>query len=279
MKWQIVADSACDLKAADVTSEEVGFTTVSFTLQIGESSYVDEETLDIEQMVDAMESCPTACRSACPSAHEWLERFKQAEKTIALTISGNLSGSLNSALAARDMVLEKWAEKKVEILDSLSTGPEMALCIGHIVEWIKSGHPYETVCEKAEQFLQKCKTSFALCSFDNLVKNGRMSRLTGFIARKLGMWGIGIASEEGTIAIKGKSRGALKAIAVIIEDMKERGFTGGEVAISHCFNEEMAERLKNSILEIWNTAKVRVLKTRGLDSFYAERGGLIVAFC
>ncbi len=279
MEWQIVADSACDMREKDLACDEVAFSTVPFTLQIGETAYVDEETLDIAEMVEAMEACPTACRSACPSAQAWLERFKQAEKTIVMTISGNLSGSLNSALAAKDMLLEKWETKKVAILDSLSTGPEMALCLQHVKEWIKNGHPMESVTEKAEEFLQKCKTSFALCSFDNLVKNGRMSRLTGFIARKLGMWGIGIASDEGTIAIKGKSRGALKAITLILEDMKERGFTGGEVAISHCFNEDMARRLKAGILEIWNTAKVSILKTRGLDSFYAERGGLIVAFC
>ena len=106
-----------------------------------------------------------------------------------------------------------------------------------------------------------------------------MSRMAGFVATKLGMWGIGIASDEGTIAIKGKTRGAEKALSMILSDMKQRGFNGGEVAISHCFNESVAEKLKNSILESWKSAKVTVMKARGLDSFYAERGGLIVAFC
>lgn len=279
MKWHIVADSACDLTEKDIACEQTGFCTVPFSLRIGETEYVDDETLDVGAMVTAMEACSTACRSSCPSSETWTEQYEKADNTVAITISGNLSGSLNSATAAKEMVLEKLPEKKISVLNSKSTGPEMALCIQHIADWIKNGHPIETVTAKAEQFLEKCKTSFALCSFDNLVKNGRMSKLTGFIARKLGMWGIGIASDEGTIAIKGKSRGALKAISIILEDMKERGFKGGEVAISHCFNEEMANRLKNGILEKWNSAKVSILKTRGLDSFYAERGGLIVAFC
>lgn len=37
---------------------------------------------------------------------------------------------------------------------------------------------------------------FALSSFDNLIKNGRVSRITGFLAGKLGFWGIGIGSEN-----------------------------------------------------------------------------------
>ena len=105
-----------------------------------------------------------------------------------------------------------------------------------------------------------------------------MSRLTGFVARKLGMWGIGIASDQGTIAIKGKSRGPEKAISIIIGDMTERGFSGERVVISHCKNESFAEKLKSAILEKWQSAEISLRETRGLDSFYAERGGIIIAY-
>ena len=106
-----------------------------------------------------------------------------------------------------------------------------------------------------------------------------MSKITGFVAKILGMWGIGIASDEGTIVVQGKTRGPKKALAMILEDMQARGFQGGEVAISHCCNATMAQQLRDGILARWKTAKVTILTTRGLDSFYAERSGLIVAFC
>ncbi|MBQ9958236.1 MAG: DegV family protein, partial [Clostridia bacterium] len=112
----------------------------------------------------------------------------------------------------------------------------------------------------------------------NLVKNGRMSRLTGFVARKLGMWGIGIATEQGTISVTGKSRGPEKAISLIIGDMTECGFTGERVVISHCKNEPFAEKLKGAILKKWQNAEISFRETRGLDSFYAERGGIIIAY-
>lgn len=279
MKWSIVSDSSCDLMEKDIACEEIGFKTVPFSLRIGEKEYIDDEALDVLDMVNAMEACSSVSRSSCPSPEAWAHEFEKAENIVAITISANLSGSFNSAIAAKNMVLDVSTKKQIGILNSKSTGPEIALCIKHIAEWIKSGNPIETVMEKAEAFLKKCKTSFALCSFDNLVKNGRMKKTVGFIAKKLGMWGIGIASDEGTITIKGKSRGAGKVISFLLEDMKERGFNGGEVAISHCFNGDMAQRLKKGILECWSNAKVSILKTRGLDCFYAERGGLIIAFC
>lgn len=278
MKWNIVADSSCDLMKKDVDCEEVGFSIVNFTLRVGDREYIDDEQLDVLQMLDDMEACPTASFSACPSPDAWAEEFKKAEQTIAITISGNLSGSLNSAMAATGIVMSEHPEKKIALLDSRATGPEMALCIHHLADWIKSHHTFETIVERAEKFLEDTKTTFALSSFNNLVKNGRMTKLTGFIARSFGMWGIGIANEEGKVAMKGKARGTDKVLAMILDDLRQRGFQGGEVAISHCYNAKMAEKLRTSVLSYWDTAKVTILKTRGLDSFYAERGGLIVSF-
>ena len=60
--------------------------------------------------------------------------------------------------------------------------------------------------------------------------------------------------------------------------MQESNFSGGTVTISHCCNLPMAEMLKTSILSQWPNTNVDFLETRGLDSYYAERGGLIVAF-
>ncbi|MEA4822627.1 MAG: DegV family protein [Clostridiaceae bacterium] len=279
MKWNIVADSSCDLMKKDVDCEEVGFSTVEFVLSVGKLDYIDDEQLDVLKMLDDMEALPTASSSACPSPGAWVEQFKNAETTIAITISANLSGSYNSAMAAVDIVMSEHPEKRIVVLDSLSTGPEIALCIHHIAEWIKGHQTIETIVEKAEKFLEETKTTFALSSFNNLVKNGRMSKLKGFIAKAFGMWGVGIASVEGKIAIKGKARGTDKVIDMILDDLKQRGFQGGEVAISHCFNEEMADKVRTGVLQLWESAKVTILKTRGLDSFYAERGGLIIAFC
>ena len=56
------------------------------------------------------------------------------------------------------------------------------------------------------------------------------------------------------------------------------GFSGGNVAISHCDNHAVAQALKESILSAWADSLIEILPTRGLCSYYAERGGLIVGF-
>ncbi len=278
MKWNIITDSSCDLFPASFQGGELQISVVPFIISVGNKDFIDDETLNTSHMLDTMERCSQPSRTSCPSPQSWLEQFEKAGLCIAITISSKLSGSMNSAVLAKEMALEHCPEKKIAVLDSLSTGPEIAMCVEKILGLIENGSCFEEVVSEAESYLCNTHTSFALSSFNNLVKNGRMSKAIGFIAGKLGIWVIGVGTDDGTIAIKGKARGTAKAVAMLLEDMRDRGFHGGKVIISHCHNLPLAERLQSKIKDLWKDAKVSVLPTRGLCSYYAERGGLIVSF-
>lgn len=278
MKWNIVADSSIDLFELEANYEDIEFSTVPFSIGVGEKEYMDDSSLDIGELMSAMKECKTASRTACPSTGAWYEQFKKEGHVIAITITSNLSGSYNSACVARNMILEETSNKNIAIIDSLSVGPEMVLIVRKLCELIREEKDFDTVMKEVYQFMNHTHVTFALSSFDNLVKNGRMNRVTGFIANKLGLLGVGIASEQGTVEVKGVSRGRRKAIEAILNDMKLRGTYIKEVVISHCQNIEFAEQVKKAILNIWNDAAVTIIPTRGLCSYYAEQGGLIIGF-
>lgn len=278
MKWNIVTDSSCDLFPTGSSTEEISISSVPFIISVGTVDFVDDERLDTAAMLDAMEQYPDASHTSCPAPQTWLAQFERADCSIALTISSQLSGSMNSAMIAKEIVLEQHPEKKIAVLDSHSTGPELVLCVNEIKREIENGTDFESIVRHAAAFLQKTHVMFALSSFDNLVKNGRMSKVAGFVARKLGMWGIGIGTEQGTIQVTGKTRGPAGAVAKLLGQMREAGFQGGRVVISHCQNPSLAAMLKRKIEELWADCEVHILPTRGLCSYYAERGGLIVSY-
>ena len=278
MKWRIITDSSCDLNVNESISDCVELDEVPFTLTIDGKDYVDTVDLDVPGMVDDMEACAQASRSSCPAPGAWYEKFKLADHIIAITISHNLSGSYNSAMTAREMILEKHPEKKIFVLDSLSAGSVLAMYARKAAELIENGLHFEDIVNRLKSYAADRHTVFALASFNNLVKNGRVSKLSGFIAGKLGIWGIGIASPEGTIQVKNKLRGVQRVLNSFIEDMKENGFCGGDVVISHCQNSELAGKLKEKILEHWAATHVSILPTGGLCSYYAERKGMIVGY-
>ena len=278
MRWNIVTDSSCDLPPVYGQDGCIPVSSVPFIISVGEKDFVDDAALDPVAMLDAMEQSKEASHTSCPAPQRWMEEFEKADQSIAITISSQLSGSMKSAEIAKEMVLESNPEKKIAVLDSFSTGPELALCVKRIQEMIQAGWEFERVVAAAKLVLLRTHIAFALSSFDNLVKSGRMSKIVGFIARKLNMWGIGIGNEAGKIAIKGKTRGSFSALSMLIDDMKERGFGGDAAIISHCQNRKLAEKLEAKIRELWPQCEVNILATRGLCSYYAERGGLILAY-
>ena len=277
MKWMIVTDSSSDLISLDTGTADIGFDTVPFVMNIDQKDYVDNSDLSVPTLVDAMEASRES-HSACPSPAAWYEVFRRADRVIALTISGRLSGSFNSAMAGRLMTLENHPGKKIEVVDSLATGPKLALLARHAVKMIQDQVPMETVCDSCRKLARSVRTVFTLSSFHNLVQNGRVGRIAGFLADRLDIRAIGVGSPEGEIQMKELLRGEKRVIKKILKDMEENGYNGAEMAISHCLNESMAHALKQMILSRWENAKILILPTRGLDSYYAERSGLIVSF-
>jgi len=277
MTWKIVSDSSCDLLDLD-NDAQIGFETIPFVMSIDGVDYVDDENLDAKALIKAIEECKETSQTACPSPGQWEEAYADADNVFAITLSSNLSGSYNSAVAAKEMVLEDNPDKNIEILDSLSTGPEMVLIIRKLVSLIKSGLSFEEVTEKIKKYMKTTHIIFALSSYNNLVRNGRIPKIAGLVAGKFKLTGIGIGSPEGTIDIKKIVRGSKKIVDTIVTDIKERGENCKNVVISHCENLELAENIKEAINQALENISVTIIPTRGLCSYYAEKNGIIVGF-
>lgn len=276
--WHIVGDTSCDLFTLEGGEGVFDFSTIPFTIRIGGKEYIDDENMPVDEMLTANENHSELAQTACPSPEDWREKFEAPGPVLAFTISSALSGSYNSACTARTMLQEEDPAKQIAVIDSKATGPEHAMLILKARELILAGRSFEEIEKALELEAEKIHTIFALASYRNLIKAGRVSRLIGFIAGHLGFWGIGIGSEAGEIAIRGKARGDKAMIRFMAEEIKKIGVAGNEIRISHCQNEKAAGMLKEQIEAQFPDVNVILMKTRGLDSFYAERHGLIVGF-
>lgn len=278
MAWHIVADTSCDLFDLPVETPDTDFAAVPFSIRIGETEYIDTPDISVEIMLTANENSREAGRTACPGPQDWAEKFAPQGPVLAFTISSSLSGSYNSACTAQEMIVEDEPDKKIAVIDTRATGPETVLIIRKACELIKSGAAFDQIVKKLNETAEKTHIIFALASYHNLIKNGRVNRLVGLLAGHLGFWGIGIGDEQGEIAMRGKARGEKNMIRFMAEEIKKIGLAGKEIVISHCQNEDAAGRLKEALRAVFPQAIIDILPTRGLDSFYAERHGLIVGF-
>lgn len=278
--WKIVADSSSDLALGMPCAEGVSFALAPLKINVGEQTFVDDAALDVREMMQAMESFDGPSGTACPSPEDFAKEFRSADYSFAITITSALSGTYNSALVARDMVLEEFPEKKICVLDSRATAGPLSMTARKINALIAEGLSFEEVRQKAEEYLSGLQLLFTLSSFDNLVKNGRMNRLLGLLATKMNIRAIGRATEKGELGILHKVRGEAHTFGKMVEEMprwKEMADCE-EVVISHCFNETGARLVKKLIEKSYPGIPVQIEATRGLNSFYTERSGILIAY-
>jgi len=273
MNYKIVVDSSADLL------ERAGVPLANAPLKItsGEREFVDDADLDVAEMVEYLRHYTGRSSTACPSAGEWLEAFGDAERVFCITITSNLSGSYNAAVVAKNEYEAAYPDRKVEVLDSWSTGPEMVLMVEKIVELVEQGAAFEDICSQLRDYAERAQLLFALGSLNNLARNGRVNPAVAKIAGVLGIRLVGKAT-DGVLDPLSKCRGEKRALSEMLGQMEKLGFKGGKVGISHCFNPEAADKMADMIREKWPQARVGIWPARGLVSFYAELNGLLVGF-
>ncbi len=274
MRYKIVADSSCDM----FELEGIDFSSVPLKISTDKKEYVDDQSLDVINMINELKEHKGRSFTSCPNVAEWESAFSDAAFVFAVTITSKLSGSYSSAVMAKQVCEEKNPGQRIFIIDSLSTGPEMVLIINKLRELILKGEDFDDICREIVEYQNRTHLLFILESMHNLVQNGRVSKLVGAAVDVLGIKVIGMASEEGTLEIVKKSRGSGKTIVSFIKELKQLGYNGGRVNISHCLNRKCAEMLREAIISEFKEAAINIYPSRGLCSYYAEKGGILLGF-
>lgn len=278
MKWKIVADSGCDYRELENIAEGTKFVSVPLTVQIGSDVYVDDKGLDIAQMMSTMYASSSAASSACPSPEAYAQSYAGAENVIVFTLTGTLSGSFNSARVGKEMYLEEHPNVNIHIVDSLSAGGEIDLLVAEANRLISEDLSFDELVSEITAYQEKTKLLFALAKVDNLVKNGRLSKLLGKVVGFLNIRMVGEASAQGTLELLQKPRGQKKAVIALIEEMLKAGYQGGKVTIAHCNNDKICQQIREAVQEKFVGAVVEAVPTSGLCSFYAEEGGILMGY-
>lgn len=252
---------------------------VPLTLTFGEENMLDDEKLDISEFLAKMEANNEAGKTAAPSIQRWLDALEGSENAIIVTLTSGLSGTYSSALQAKDIYLEQHPHANVIVVDSRSAGPELEVVLEGIEALIKDDKlRFADLEAKIAEFRTRTHLLFVLQSLRNLSLNGRVSPAVAKIAGVLKINLIGTASVDGELQPLTKARGMKKALREIVKQMEGMKYQGGRVVIDECENATDAEKLKEAILASYPDANVTIRTMRGLCSFYAERGGLMIGF-
>ena len=132
---RLVADSSCDL----LTLSGMDFVSVPLTIRTETEEFRDDATLDVDEMVRALRDTNGRSYSACPNVADWEGAFGGCGDVIAFTITSGLSGSYGVACAAKESCEERDPSRRIQVFDSLSAGPEIALLIEKAAAELRAG--------------------------------------------------------------------------------------------------------------------------------------------
>ena len=273
-KFKLIVDSSSNMVNDPTHNVEV----VPLTISFGGKDYIDDQNLNIQEFLSDMNKNQVAGKTTCPSIQAWLDALEGTEKAIIVTMTSGMSGTFSSALQAKTMYEEKHPTSQIIVVDSRSAGPELTIVLHGIEKMIQGDIRFVDLEEVIAKFRMRTHLLFILQSLHNLSLNGRVSPVAAKVAGLLKINLIGTASKEGKLEPLTKARGMKKAIRELLKYMKDDNYHGGEVIIDHCENEKDAEIIKDKILAEYPDAQVTIRPMRGLCSFYAEEGGIMVGF-
>lgn len=284
MKYTIIADSSCDLKNANLSCNSVEFVTVPISFTIGEKEYSDDENVDVSTLPALMKANKTAPKTTCPSPEHFAEHMRnaKAKHIICVTLSSKLSGTYNSACIAAEMVRAEQPQKKIFVLDSLTTSAGMAKIIFKLHKLIEEYNlSFEEVTQKITEIRGKTRTRFLLNDLSNFVKSGRMSKVLGIITSVIPIKLICGDNGEGEVKKYKQVLGFKKGMeelancpgeALSAENINE------QIVISHCNNIEGASFLKKLLENKFGLKNIKTLIMRGIATFFANDRGLALAY-
>ncbi len=277
MKYKIIVDSSSNLLPTYLSGySDIGFAVAPLTIRFNGKEYIDDASLDVGKMLKELSSFPGKATTACPSPGDYLKEMKDAEYYILITISSKLSGSYQSACLAK----EAYAfPDNVLVIDSKLVCGTMEQLVLKAVEEIQKGTDFETLKSCLFGYRDTLNLLFVLNRFDNLIKNGRMNRVTALIAQLIGIKPL-CYGDGGEIKIKEKVRtiqGVFKRLVVNIGKMGS-DFEQRMCIISHTEAPDLALTLKNAIQERYPFKEIKVVENRGLAAFYSLEGGIICCF-
>ena len=274
MKSNLVVDSCVDFN-----EDTENIKRVPFRILIENEEIIDEE-LDINELIRKMKNTSSQIKTACAPPDDFINKLKDQTSNFVVTISSQLSGSYNSAIVAVEMVKEKFPEAIVHVIDSKTAAAGETLVAVKVKQLIEENFNTSEIIEQTNKYISKLRTFFILDSLDNLAKNGRITNFKAILANIMHIVPIMGEDGEGKIVLKEQVRGKKRAFARLVDMLSEYNidFENTILAITHVNCLEKAEKLRDEIKERYPFKDIKIFKSSGLSTVYADDGGIVIAF-
>ena len=244
-KIKIVTDSSITIEPE--LAKDLNITIVPLTVMIDGVVYSDSNLKEGE-FLQLMKSSKNLPKTSQPPVGVFAEVFEDLSAEDAQIISIHMSHALSGTVeAARQGAT--LAKADVTVVDSSFTDQAMKFQVVEAAKMAKAGATLEEILEKLEEVKAKTELYIGVSTLENLVKGGRIGRVTGLISSLLNIRVV-MQMTNHTLTPIAKGRGA-KTFKKWLDDLKEslKEKEIEEIGISYAGGPEFANQMKEELQE------------------------------
>lgn len=178
---------------------------------------------------------------------EYFEPFlKEGKDILHVSLSSGISGVFNSASLARNLLMQKYPERTILIVDSLGASSGYGLFMDRLADLRDEGYSIQELYEWAMKNRLRLNHWFFSTDLTFYIRGGRVSKTSGFIGTILNICPLLNMNRLGQLIPREKIRTKKKVIQAIVTRMKECADNGtdysGKCYISHsaCYEDARA---------------------------------------
>ena len=244
-KIKIVTDSSITIEPE--LAKDLNITIVPLTVMIDGVVYSDSNLKEGE-FLQLMKSSKNLPKTSQPPVGVFAEVFEDLSagdvQIISIHMSHALSGTVEAARQGATL-----AKADVTVVDSSFTDQAMKFQVVEAAKMAKAGATLEEILERLEEVKAKTELYIGVSTLENLVKGGRIGRVTGLISSLLNIRVV-MQMTNHTLTPIVKGRGA-KTFKKWLDDLKEslKEKEIEEIGISYAGEPEFANQMKEELQE------------------------------
>lgn len=250
---KIVTDSTSYIPYDLIEKYDISIVSLSIFLN---HKTIREIDITNETFYSEMAASPEIPSSSQPSPHELYTAFeeilKKGDSIVGIFLSSEMSGTYASAESTKQMLLEKYPDAEIEILDSRSNCMQLGFTALMAAKTAAEGKSIDEVVSAAKDVISHSRFLFTPDTLSYLKKGGRIGSASALLGTLLQIKPI-LTVADGKTSVFTKVRTKKKAIDALVDglkaDLKTRDL--GDVIVHHinCPDEgrALAERLASEL--------------------------------
>ncbi|MHC5248233.1 DegV family protein [Enterococcus sp. LJL120] len=275
-KIKIVTDSSCTMEQS--LRDNLNIHMMPLSVMIDGVVYRDDDNLSGEDFMKMMAQAKALPKTSQPPIGEFVELYDQlgadGSEVISIHMTKNLSGTVEAARQASHLT-----NTKVTVIDSDFTDQSLAFQVIQAAQLAEEGASREEILAEIELVKNNGKLFIGIAGLDNLVKGGRISRVTGMLSSFLNIKVV-MNFEHAELVPVAKGRGT-KTFMKWFDELKtelSKLTTVRKIGISHANAAELAEDFYRGLKDLFPDKDITVLHTNPVIATHTGPGAFAIMY-